>query len=131
MAFEDLLEDVLKREGGFTEHPSDPGRATKFGITQGTLSAHRGREVDSGEVAQLTLDEAKAILRKNYLEGPGVSKLPSRLVPQVFDMAVNMGPQNAIRILQRIIGADEDGILGPQTLEAARLAPISASNPVR
>lgn len=67
MTVDDILEEILRREGGYVDDPNDLGGATNFGITIATLAAYKGREVTKAEVKILTRDEAKEIYRKNYV----------------------------------------------------------------
>lgn len=128
-----MIEDVLRREGGFVDHPADRGGPTNFGITQETLSRHLGRAATVEDVRRLTQDVAEDIYRKDYYTGPRIDALPERIQPFVFDSAVNHGPRRAIRFVQRVCnaaasagprfpaegGLDVDGICGPKTRRAA------------
>ena len=114
-----MLDAILKREGGYVNDPADPGGPTKFGITLATLTEWRGGHATTGDVADLDEREARAILRYRYLEAPGISHIGWDSVrAAVLDAAVNHGPQQAIRSLQRCVGVKEDGIMGPVTLDA-------------
>lgn len=127
---DDLLDEVIAREGGFVHHPADRGGPTKFGITQRTLSVWLGREASADEVR--TLDEATAreIYERDYYRAPRIDTLPEAIRPQVFDCAVNHGPRQAIRFVQRVVNlagfgpVDVDGVLGPQTREGAGRAQV-------
>lgn len=112
------LAHVLRHEGGYVDDPRDPGGATNMGITIGTLSDWLGRPATKDEVRNLPRDIAEAIYHKRYwlpvlgdALGPGVDLA-------VFDYAVNSGPGRAIRSLQRAVGAQPDGVMGPATLAA-------------
>jgi lysozyme family protein len=107
---------VLKHEGGYVDHPRDPGGATNRGITLATLSAWRGRKVTKAEVKALTVEEAGAIYRANYWNVVKGDDLPAGLDYAVFDFAVNSGPARAAKHLQALVGADADGVIGPKTL---------------
>jgi lysozyme family protein len=113
---------VLAQEGGYANHPADPGGATKFGITQATLAAARGRPVSVEDVKALTRVEAAAIYRRAYWDAMRADDLPAGLDLAVFDLAVNSGPPRAARLLQAVLGVPVDGIIGPVTLAAARAA---------
>jgi len=127
MSVESLIEDVIAREGGYVNDPDDPGGPTKYGITQNTLAAYLGRPVSVSEVAALTQRQAHAIYRSNYIDRPRVNLAPAPLQPFLLDSAVNHGPADAVRMLQRVlsdVGTLElaiDGVMGPQTAEAARV----------
>lgn len=121
---DELLDEVIAREGGFVHHPADRGGPTKFGITQRTLSEWLGRPATVDEVRQLDEETAREIYVARYLAGPRIDTLPPEIVGQVFDMAVNHGPRRAVRILQEVLGlagwaVDVDGVIGPQTRRAA------------
>lgn len=118
--FDLILDEVLASEGGYVDHPSDPGGATNMGITHKTLA--RWRKVTpwfnlpKAEVKALKVDEAKKIYRSLYWNAVKADALPSGVDMIVFDYAVNSGPDRAIRTLQRLVGADVDGQIGPDTL---------------
>ena len=120
--FAECLPLILKHEGGYVDHPRDPGGATNLGITLDTLSAHRGRKVTKDEVKALTVAEAGAIYRKNYWHAAFCEQLPPGADYMVFDLAVNSGVGRARKYLQRAVGATEDGIIGPATLAAVKAA---------
>jgi len=121
---DELLDEVIAREGGFVHHPADRGGPTRFGITQATLSEWLGRSTTVDEVRTLEEETAREIYVALYLAGPRVGTLPPEIVPHVFDMAVNHGPRRAVRMLQEVLGlagwrVDVDGVIGPQTRKAA------------
>lgn len=123
-AVDELLDEVIAREGGFVHRPADCGGPTKFGITQRTLSAWLGRPATVDEVRTLDEETAREIYVARYLAGPRIDTLPPEIVPQVFDMAVNHGPRRAVRILQEVLNlagwrVDVDGTVGPETRRAA------------
>ncbi len=89
--FETCLRFVLQYEGGFVDHPRDPGGATNLGITRATLSAWRKRPVSVAEVRALSRVEAAAIYRANYWNPIGADALPAGVDLIAFDIAVNMG----------------------------------------
>lgn len=114
--FDRALALVLKHEGGYVDHPADPGGATNLGVTQATLTAHRARPVTKAEVRALTRAEAAAIYRRRYWDVVRGDELPPGLDLAVFDLAVNSGPGRAAKILQRALGVPQDGAIGPVTL---------------
>ncbi|MGO4334947.1 glycoside hydrolase family 108 protein [Labrys sp. KB_33_2] len=111
---------VFGSEGGYVNHPKDPGGATKYGITAATLGASRrlGRKATPDEVRRLTLAEAAQILDKQYAQPLRYSELPAGLDYALFDYAVNSGPAQAVKTLQRVLGVEADGIMGAKTLDA-------------
>jgi lysozyme family protein len=116
VTIDDILNDVLKAEGGFVNDPSDRGGATNMGITMSTLASWRRKTVTVEEVKALTEDEARDIYRAQYFVEPGYASLPEALWPMVVDAAVNHGPSSATRMLQRALGVNDDGVMGPMTL---------------
>ncbi|WP_114945486.1 glycoside hydrolase family 108 protein [Microvirga calopogonii] len=120
--FEKAVEQVLKHEGGFVQHPRDPGGATKFGITRETLSRAKKRPASVNDVRRLSRREAISIYRQLYWDAVRAEELPPGLDLAVFDLAVNSGPARAVKMLQTALGVEADGIIGPVTLRAAREA---------
>lgn len=110
---------ILASEGGYVDHPSDPGGATNMGITHRTLAAWRKvPSVTKQQVRELTRQEALAIYEAQYWRTSGADRLPEGLDYAVFDYAVNSGPARAVKDLQRVVGVTADGIMGAQTLAA-------------
>lgn len=124
--FDRALAFVLRFEGGYADHPADPGGATNMGITRVALAAWRGQPVSKAEVRALKRAEAAAIYRARYWDAIRADDLPSGLDLALFDFAVNSGPSRAIRLLQRALGLEQDGRLGPVTLAA-----ITSAQPAR
>jgi lysozyme family protein len=122
--YEASLALVLKSEGGFVNHPSDPGGATNLGITRGTLAAYRGHPVTVDDVRTLSRAEAAAIYRANYWDKVRGDELPAGLDYQTFDYAVNSGPARAVMALQDSLGVAPDGRIGPLTIKAAAVAKV-------
>ncbi|MDD7910878.1 glycoside hydrolase family 108 protein [Pseudovibrio exalbescens] len=117
--FDACVEIVLSHEGGYVDHPQDPGGATNFGITLATLRDWRGDLALSAEdVKALSRTEAKQIYRARYWQALSCDQLPAGLDLMLFDFGVNAGPGRAARLLQRLVGAAEDGVIGPRTLAA-------------
>jgi len=114
-----VVDNIIRREGGYTNHPNDPGGPTNYGITLADLSEVRGAPQTAANVKALTRDEASMIYLNRYIVGPGFDRLDSPLFELVVDTAVNNGRGRAILWLQRACGAVEDGILGPKTVRAA------------
>lgn len=118
--FQSILDHVFKDEGGFVNHPKDPGGATNMGITIGTLSDHRGRRVTVQDVKNLTRQEAAAIYEKRYWSPVRGDDLPSGVDYATFDPAVNSGVSRAARWLQQAVKVKADGKIGSATLAAVR-----------
>lgn len=127
----DIAKQIVAREGGFVNDPDDPGGATKYGVTIHTmrrlgLDLDRDGDVDAGDVQRLTRADAQAIFIEHYYHRPQIDALPETLQASVFDMYVNAGA-NAVKILQRLLRdmgqvVAVDGVIGPQTMAAARAA---------
>lgn len=109
---DDIINDVLRREGGYTNNPADRGGRTDKGITE---KDHPEAWADG----VVTDAEARAIFEKKYVAGPGFDKVPdTALMSQLVDFGVNSGPTLVIMKLQAILGVEDDGQLGPLTLAA-------------
>jgi len=120
--FDACLDVVLQHEGGYADHPRDPGGATNLGITRKTLA--RWRRVSpwwalpKSAVKSLQRSEAAQIYRQGYWDRIKAGQLPHGLDLALFDFAVNSGPGRAVRMLQAELGARVDGAMGPLTLGA-------------
>lgn len=118
--FDACMEVIFKHEGGYVDHPSDPGGATKFGITHRTLAAHRNvARVSKDDVKRLTKAEAAVIYREDYWGPMQCERLPRGVDLEVMDFGVNAGPTRAIRKLQEALGVEVDGRIGQITMRAA------------
>lgn len=116
-----ILNDLVRREGGFVDHPVDRGGATKYGITSQTLGAFRelGRLATREEVETLSETEAQHILYSQYVVAPGFTNIQhARLRALLIDSAVHSGAGVAVKWLQRVLNVKEDGLLGPVTRAA-------------
>jgi lysozyme family protein len=116
--FECAFDAVLRHEGGYVDHPADPGGATNLGITRATLARWRKRAVSKAEVKALTRSEAAAIYRAFYWDEIAGDALPDGLDFAVFDYCINSGPGRAARALQSVAGVRPDGRVGKITLAA-------------
>jgi lysozyme family protein len=110
------VEAVLKHEGGYINHPRDPGGATNMGITLQTLSRWRRQAVTKQDVKELSQREVEDIYKAWFWDEVNGDALPSGLDYAVFDFAVNSGPSRAVKTLQRLVKAVPDGEVGPNTL---------------
>lgn len=111
-AFEILVDP--QHEGAYVNDPKDPGGETKFGVSK--------RSYPGEDIANLTLERAKQIYARDFWGPAGCDAVPDLVKYQLFDMAVNMGPKTSIKLLQRAVGAADDGILGPKTLQRVQSA---------
>lgn len=127
--FERCLRLVLAHEGGYVDHPSDPGGATNLGVTLGVAKAagldkDGDGDVDKADVKALTPADAAKVYHERYWLPTACDKLPSGVDYIVFDTAVNMGVSRAAKYLQTAVAVRPDGAVGPVTLAAvAKMAP--------
>ena len=114
---------VLAYEGGYVDHPKDPGGATMQGVTQRTYDAFRRRVgLGTQPVRQLAPSERDRIYKEQYWDAVRGDDLPGGIDAAVYDYAVNSGPGRAARDLQAVLGVVQDGVVGIMTLDAARSA---------
>jgi len=119
--FTAAIDHILDVEGGFTDHPDDPGGATNFGITHRALADWRGvRDASIEDVRDLSRDEAIAIYRARYWDKCRCDELPPGIAWLTFDGAVNHGVGRATKLLQEAATVAADGVIGPRTLAAVR-----------
>ena len=122
-----MIDDILRREGGFVNHVNDRGGPTNFGVTQRTLAAWRGHDVSVDDVRNMTADEARNIYRTAYYTRPKIDQIPELLQPIMFDMSINHGPGTAIKLLQQVLNdtgntCSADGGIGDETIACAQAA---------
>ncbi|MBR0681934.1 glycoside hydrolase family 108 protein [Roseomonas eburnea] len=116
--FRACVAEVLTHEGGYVDHPRDPGGCTNFGITRATLQAWRRARVTCADVRAMDVAEARAIYRTHYWNAIRADDLPAGIDLVLFDAAVNSGRRRAAEWLQAAVGVEEDGAIGPVTLRA-------------
>ena len=121
--FKECLDLVLKSEGGYINHPSDPGGRTNLGVTQRVWQEYTGHEADEKEMRSLTPEKVAPLYEQKYWRPCYGEVLPRGLDFVVFSMGVNAGPGRSVKLLQQSIGCVPDGIIGPTTREL-----ISSSN---
>lgn len=115
MNFDDAFTRLLSSEGGYSNNPADPGGATNWGVTQAVARANGY----AGDMRDFTQDAAKVIYRRLYWGAVQADALPEAVRFDAFDGAVNSGVGQSVRWLQRAVGVDADGVMGPKTLAAA------------
>lgn len=121
--FSICLSRTLNHEGGYVNHPRDPGGATNFGITQRTYDSWRVAQVKiTRPVKHINKDEVQDIYKQYYWSAVKGDHLPAGLDYVVFDAAVNSGVQQSTKWLQTALGVRVDGMIGPVTLTAAAQA---------
>jgi len=117
------LTEVLKHEGGYVNHPLDPGGMTNLGVTRRVWEEWTGKPADETIMRGLTRDMVAPLYKAKYWDAVKGDDLPSGVDYAVFDIAVNSGPRKAAVILQEAMGVTADGVIGPKTLQAAKVAP--------
>lgn len=119
--FAHWLPHILKHEGGYVNHPKDPGGATNKGIIQSTYDSWRDRQGKPRQsVRNITDAEVAAIYRRDYWDAIKGDDLPAGVDYCVFDFAVNSGINRAARYLQGAVGVEQDGKIGPATIAAVK-----------
>ena len=116
--FEQCMGWLLEHEGGYVNHPNDPGGETNLGVTRAVYEQYAGRQVMDGEMEGLTHDDVYPIYKENYWDRVRGDDLPSGVDLSVFDWGVNSGTSRSAKALQRIAGVEQDGGIGPMTLQA-------------
>ena len=109
--FDMAIDKILQHEGGYVNDPADPGGETNFGISK--------RNFPDVDIKNLTVDRAKEIYRANYWNRVGGDHIgDDELALNIFDFAVNAGTGTSARIIQEIVGAGVDGVIGNNTISA-------------
>lgn len=116
--FPKCLKVILKHEGGFVNHPADPGGMTNLGVTKKVYEEWIGHKVSEAIMRKLTPELVSPLYKKNYWDALKCDGIPAGLDLCVFDFGVNAGTGRSARYLQRLIGAKEDGVIGPATLRS-------------
>lgn len=113
---DEILDNVIRREGGYVAHPKDPGGETKYGISK--------RSYPGLDIKNLTIPQAKDIYCRDFILPHRLQEIHHPLVmEQILDWIINSGPgvvkaPERVKALQRLIGIDADGIVGTKTIEA-------------
>tara|TARA_B100000282_G_C31546101_1_gene405268 strand:- start:4 stop:516 length:513 start_codon:yes stop_codon:yes gene_type:complete len=110
--FDECLKMLLHHEGGYVNHPSDPGGETNLGVTKKVYQEWGGTK----DMKDLTVEDVAPIYKKNYWDRCKCDDLESGVDWAVFDWAVNSGTGRAAKAIQKICGASQDGAIGPKTL---------------
>ena len=104
MDVESLIDEVIGREGGYSNHPADKGGATRWGVTEAVARAHGYR----GDMRCYPREDAVAVYRRIYWLRPGFDRIAEHapaVAAEMFDTGVNMGPEIAAGFLQRALNA--------------------------
>ena len=112
--YNECLKIILMHEGGYVNHPKDPGGETNLGVTKRVYEEWGGTK----EMKDLTIEDVEPIYKNNYWDKIKGDDLPDGLDLCVFDFGVNAGPGRAAKFLQKMIGTTVDGGIGPMTLKA-------------
>jgi lysozyme family protein len=124
--FDDALAAVLHHEGGYVNHPSDPGGRTNLGCTQRVWEEWVGHPVDEKTMRELTPADVAPLYKAKYWDRIRGDELPTGVDYIVFDAAINSGPGRAAKWLQTVVGAVPDGAIGPGTM--AKVAAMPAQD---
>ena len=116
--FEESLAHVLKHEGGYVDHPKDPGGATNLGCTKKVWEEWVGHEVTKDDIKALTVADVAPLYKARYWDKCRCDDLPHGVDFAVFDLAINSGTGRASKFLQGACGVAADGAIGPATLAA-------------
>ena len=116
--FSKCLDMLLHHEGGFVNHPDDPGGMTNLGVTKAVYEKYIKRNATEAEMRALTKIDVSPIYRSNYWDRGHCDDLPSGVDWSVFDWGVNSGMGRAAKALQRVVGVTADGAIGPMTIKA-------------
>jgi len=121
--FEKAMKFVRVAEGGYYNHPNDPGGETMYGITK--------RDYPHLDIKNLSREKADDIFFYDYWEMSSAERLPEPAFISYFDSVVNTGRRQANKFLQRALGVVADGVVGPVTLRAAEKAnPVELANKI-
>jgi lysozyme family protein len=122
--FDTALKAILHHEGGFVNHPKDPGGMTNLGVTKRVWEEWVGHEVDEKAMRGLTPEIVGPMYKAKYWDKVRGDDLPAGVDYAVFDAAINSGPGRAAKWLQTVVGAVPDGAIG-----AGTLAKVTAMEP--
>lgn len=117
--FQNSLKHLLKHEGGYVDHPKDPGGATNKGITLNVFRLFYGFELTKKDLRNITDKQVEGVYQ-NYWDECKSDELPSGVDYVVFDQTVNSGLGRSIKLLQASLDVKIDGHIGPRTIAAAQ-----------
>ena len=116
---------MLASEGGYVNHPSDPGGMTNLGVTKRVWEEWTGRESNEAEMRALTPELVETLYKVRFWDACRCDEMSGGIDYLVFDFAVNAGPSRSVKILQTAVGVPADGGIGPVTLAAVKAIPES------
>lgn len=114
MKFDTAFELLMEHEGGYVNHPNDPGGETNWGVTKAVAQ----RYGYTGSMKDLPKETAKAIAKQEYWDKVWGDDMHPKLAYPLFDAAYHSGPPRAVKWLQQALGVEQDGVMGPKTLNA-------------
>jgi lysozyme family protein len=106
-SYDEALRRLLAHEGGYSNHPSDPGGPTNFGITIADYRRYVKPNATAADVKGMNVAEAKAIYRAKYWNTLRCDDIAPGLDYAVFDYGVNSGPARVVKVLQRLVGRQD------------------------
>tara|TARA_R100000030_G_scaffold28718_1_gene21204 strand:- start:112 stop:618 length:507 start_codon:yes stop_codon:yes gene_type:complete len=115
--YDRCLRIILHHEGGYVNHPKDPGGETNLGVTKRVYEEWGGTK----DMKDLTVEDVAPIYYKNYWNRVRADDLPAGLDLCVFDFGVNAGTGRSAKFLQRLVGTTVDGGIGPATIGAVNV----------
>jgi lysozyme family protein len=118
--WDDSFKMVLAHEGGFVNHPKDPGGMTNLGVTKAAWEGYVGKPVDEAFMRSLTPEVVKPFYKAMYWDKIRGDDLPAGVDYAAYDLAVNSGTGRAAKYLQQIAGVTADGAIGPKSIEAIK-----------
>jgi lysozyme family protein len=118
--FDDCLKMLLRHEGGYVNHPKDPGGETNLGVTRKVWEQWIGKPAGKDAMKKLTVEDVAPLYKKLYWDRVRGDELPSGVDWAVFDWAVNSGTGRAAKALQKIAGLEADGVVGAATVTAIK-----------
>lgn len=127
MNLDQSLKHLLGNEGGYSNNPADPGGETMYGITFRVARAHGYK----GEMRDMPWSFAVSVYESDYWTPIKADQLPGGLRFHVFDAAVNSGPAQAVKWLQRAAGVTQDGVIGPKTISASSMVSAAKYSAIR
>lgn len=124
--FAKSLKLVLRHEGGWSDHPKDPGGATMKGVTLANFRRYVKPNATKNDLRNISDEQIGTVYRRFYWDAVAGAELPDGVDYAVFDFAVNSGPSRAAKFLQTYVGAVSDGKIGPATIKAVKAKPHAA-----
>jgi lysozyme family protein len=121
--WDEALRHILKYEGGYVNHPADPGGMTNLGVTKRVWEEWIGKPATEADMRALTPKMVGPLYKTRYWDAVRGDDLPSGIDLCVFDAAVNAGVGRASKFLQQAVGVTADGQIGPKTVEATTAKP--------